>query len=593
MSKKRPTDAQLANMLSQPHFGQRRAEQPSQDPITATPMIVGIEDIDFYDRNPRRAPNSKYHEIKASIAAGEMDQPLTITRRPGAPRYMVFKGGNTRLRALKELYAETGDERFRRIHCLFQPWTRESDALLGHLKENDLRGDLVFIDRALAVRDLQAILEEELEEKISPRRLSELLKAQGYTIGRTIIEWFNYTVDVLFQAIPTALQSGMGRPQIERIKSLDRAFGQCWQSLDLGGGDMAQGVFLEVLSRHDAELLDLDAIRRDLETELSVSADIDVQRASLLFGAAIDGHDLTKAPSAKIGTGQDPEALVDDNEGTESYTTTTAVTEKTTNRNTRDGGEVPSDPRMAGGGVGGQSHAEKTGAGDSAETPPAPVAGVPNPPPAEDVQERPAVGRYQDAENPGIVSDPVPAEPTADDLPVLRERAWALARGICVMARLGSDIIHPIPSGVGYLIGPNSYEAIAEAEQQLGPEHINHLRHLWWMLAGISEQFMPGNRAAEYLPDGWRGRPLEEGIAVAREGNEPEFPAWHMTAMDLFGTDQEPRAEAMWQEMPPASINFHGALLWPRMSDYARRSLFVLLDVYCAIHKACNGKVWG
>ena len=576
MSKKRPSDAQLAEMLTTPHFGQRRPETPPEDPITATPMVVEIDAIDFYDRNPRRSPNDKYHEIKASMAAGEMDQPLTITRRVGAQRYMVFKGGNTRLRALKELYSETGEERFHRIHCLFQPWTRESDALLGHLKENDLRGDLIFIDRALAVRELRELISNEIDEDLSLRRFETVLKERGYRIGKTLLGWFDYAVDVLYQTIPVALQAGMGRPQIERIKTLDRAFGQCWLSLELGADNMAQDVFVEVMSRHDAEQLDLDAIRRDLETELTVSADIDLQRASLLFGAALDGRPMTESPKDSDEKSSLSPAGATTITGTslqEDYPSGSATRSTSEDGHTEDASAVTNDA-------------------GSRETGPSPVKETAAQTPAKEAQKRPAVGAYQDATNPAIVNDPVPTNPTLDDLPVLRERAWALARGVTVMARLGPDIVHPIPSGVGYLVGPNSYEVIAQAEQQLGADHINHLRYLWWTLAGISEQFMPDNRAAEYLPDHWRNRPLEEGIAVACKGGEPDFPTWHMAAKKLFGTGQEPRAEAMWQDIPPASINFLGALLWPRMSDYAKRALFVLIDVYCAIRTASNGKVW-
>ncbi|WP_201345078.1 ParB family protein [Thiohalobacter sp. COW1] len=576
MSKKRPSDAQLAEMLTTPHFGQRRPETPPEDPITATPMVVEIDAIDFYDRNPRRSPNDKYHEIKASMAAGEMDQPLTITRRVGAQRYMVFKGGNTRLRALKELYSETGEERFHRIHCLFQPWTRESDALLGHLKENDLRGDLIFIDRALAVRELRELISNEIEEDLSLRRFETVLKERGYRIGKTLLGWFDYAVDVLYQTIPVALQAGMGRPQIERIKTLDRAFGQCWLSLGLGADNMAQDVFVEVMSRHDAEQLDLDAIRRDLETELTVSADIDLQRASLLFGAALDGRPMTESPKDSDEKSSLSPAGATTITGTplqEDYPSGSATRSTSEDGHTEDASAVTNDAV-------------------SRETGPSPVIETAAQTPAKETQKRPAVGAYQDATNPAIVNDPVPTNPTLDDLPVLRERAWALARGVTVMARLGPDIVHPIPSGVGYLVGPNSYEVIAQAEQQLGADHINHLRYLWWTLAGISEQFMPDNRAAEYLPDHWRNRPLEEGIAVACKGGEPDFPTWHMAAKKLFGTGQEPRAEAMWQDIPPASINFLGALLWPRMSDYAKRALFVLIDVYCAIRTASDGKVW-
>jgi hypothetical protein len=66
-----------------------------------------------------------------------------------------------------------------------------------------------------------------------------------------------------------------------------------------------------------------------------------------------------------------------------------------------------------------------------------------------------------------------------------------------------------------------------------------------------------------------------------------------MSAMEMFGTDQESKAEAMWQEIPPAAINWHGALLWPRMDEYAWQSLAKLIDVYRAVHKASSEKVWG
>jgi ParB family protein of integrating conjugative element (PFGI_1 class) len=595
MNKRRPTDDQLAEMLIQPHFGQPRGEIRSMDPITTTPMILEIDRIDFYDRNPRRSPNDKFHEIKSSMAASEMDQPLTITRRPGAPNYMVFKGGNTRLKAVKELYSETGEERFYRIHCLFQPWTKESDALLGHLKENDLRGDLTFLDRALAIREMRLLLEEEIGDTFSQRKLSEVLKDRGYSVSHTLIQWFDYVVDHMHQAIPTTLKAGAGRPLIERIKTLDRTFSKCWQSLELGADNMAQDVFIEVLSRHDAEQLDLDAIRRDLETELSVTADLDLQRVSLLFGAALDGRHPNESSTVTVSERHDSKwsgnddnpSLPPDNaikSGQKDAQESNGHT-KQTSQSTGNDDESESQAKTP---------ATKTATGDD-RRPTETNLTTPSPQPSEETSTEVSitVGRYKDATNPVIFEDPIPLKPTQGDLPILRERAWALARGIAVMARLGPEIIHSIPTGIGYLIGPAPYEIIAQAEQQLGPQHINHLRHLWWVLAGISEQFMPGNSAIEHLPDDWRNRPMEEGIAIGRDGHEPDFMKWHMGAMELFGTDQEPRAEAMWQEMPPAAINWHGALLWPRMDEYAWRSLAKLIDVYRAVRRASNDKVWG
>ena len=68
-------------------------------------MVVSVDQIDSYDRNPRKAPNEKFEELKESIGLNGLRQPLVITRRPGAARYMPKHGGNTRLVILKELLA--------------------------------------------------------------------------------------------------------------------------------------------------------------------------------------------------------------------------------------------------------------------------------------------------------------------------------------------------------------------------------------------------------------------------------------------------------------------------------------------------------
>ena len=116
-------------------------------------LRVEITRIKCYERNPRRSKNPEYGRIKASILMSGMDQPLIITRRPGEKHYIVQAGGNTRLQILKELFEVTCEERFFRIDCLFVEWDRESSVLLAHLRENELRGNLTFIDKARAVFD--------------------------------------------------------------------------------------------------------------------------------------------------------------------------------------------------------------------------------------------------------------------------------------------------------------------------------------------------------------------------------------------------------------------------------------------------------
>ena len=214
MSKQRPSAEQLAELIAQPHLGRTREVMASTDPIQPTAMVVEVDEIDVYDHNPRQLANDRYEEIKASIRASGMEQTLTITRRPGAPRYMIAAGGNTRLQAVKALWRETGDERFRCIHCLFRPWQGDTDTLVAHLKENDVRGDLSFIDRARGLTELKALVEAEREQSMSQREFSTYLAEQGYGVSHTVLNSAAYAVRSLEASIPVALGAGMSRAQI-------------------------------------------------------------------------------------------------------------------------------------------------------------------------------------------------------------------------------------------------------------------------------------------------------------------------------------------------------------------------------------------
>ena len=161
-------------------------------------VIIDVADIKPYAYNPRRGENPEYDRIKASILAEGMDQPLIVTQRPGESDYTLHAGGNTRLRIYKALYQETGAERFRTVTCVYRPWTRETDVLLAHLRENDLRGDLSFIDKALAVRDAKRLLQQEQGPGIiTQTELADVLRERGYALSQGLISQMEYSTERL------------------------------------------------------------------------------------------------------------------------------------------------------------------------------------------------------------------------------------------------------------------------------------------------------------------------------------------------------------------------------------------------------------
>ena len=232
-------------------------------------VYLDVARIKPYEHNPRRAPNSEFERIKASIRVDGLGQPLVVTQRPSESDYLVHAGGNTRLRILKELFAETDDPRFGTVACVVRPWTREADVLLAHLKENDLRGELTFLDKALAVADAKQLLEEDGTPELTQARLAEVLTRAGYGLSQGLISQMAYVVQRLRPLLPQTLESGIGRPQVARIRALDRAARALWLERPVDTEAEYDQVFEVLCRRYDTPDWDIANLRRALEAEIA------------------------------------------------------------------------------------------------------------------------------------------------------------------------------------------------------------------------------------------------------------------------------------------------------------------------------------
>jgi ParB family protein of integrating conjugative element (PFGI_1 class) len=258
----------VRGLLLEGHFA-RSGELPHSDPLAITQMLLEVERIQPYERNPRTGQNPRYAEIKASVRAlGGLNNPLTVTRRPGEDDYRVEAGGNTRLQVLKELWAETADERFRCIHCLFVPWRSESHVLGAHLIENELRGDLMFIEKAKAIRDLQAQLEQETGAPLSRSALQRALGEIGYSVSRRQLIRYHYALERLEPLIPRALQAGLGRQQVDQLRDLETAY-QTFSAAGLNDPAAFDRWFRGALSELDCETLEVNQVRTALDASFA------------------------------------------------------------------------------------------------------------------------------------------------------------------------------------------------------------------------------------------------------------------------------------------------------------------------------------
>ncbi len=230
MTKKQGSEHSIESMLNAGHFGKADKPTASVDPVQPTKIQITLDEIKTYDHNPRQADNPVFQEIKESIRKTiDPKSILHVTRRPGENQYMICAGGNTRLQAIQELWAETEDERFYRFDVIYQPWESEVRVLADHLIENDLRANLTFIDQALALRRLREELENERGEKLSLRKFENGLKGLGFAKSNALLSRMDYTIDILFPLIPNILRSGLGGNQIVRLRKLHKAYEDHWQ----------------------------------------------------------------------------------------------------------------------------------------------------------------------------------------------------------------------------------------------------------------------------------------------------------------------------------------------------------------------------
>jgi len=443
--------------------------QPLEASAASAHLVVDISKIKPYERNPRHGINPEYDRIKDSIRSNGLDQPFVITQRPGAEDYIVHAGGNTRLLILKELFAETGDARFSRIQCVFRPWCRESHVLLAHLRENDLRGSLTFIDKARAVLDAKQLLSQELGVKeISQTQLETELRNAGYRIHQGLISRMAYTVERLLPLIPQALEAGMGKHHVGRIRSLEKAARNLWQRYCAGDDSAFDDVLAALCRRYDGLDWDTDVLQSAIETEIAEETETSIQTIRVALDAKIKGREMVIPAFIPIKEPPQPEKRGND-----------------------DGDPVTIE------GLDGNEEGEP-GLTEASEAPACPVDAPIQP------QDHPDDATADVSES---LIDAGPSKPT--DLKSLRGRAWTLAARLAQRNGIGELVVPLSGKGLGYVLSDVPDHALAD---QLDEDALAQICLLWWQLAACAEMtFAPIASIVPTLPaDSVLRRALED-----------------------------------------------------------------------------------
>ncbi len=505
-----------------------------------TTMRLEITRIKAYDRNPRHSENPEYDRIKASIRTEGLDQPLVVTCRPGEVDYIVGAGGNTRLQILQALYQETGDARFYWVDCLFKPWHHESDVLLAHLRENDLRGGLCFIDKARAVFEAKQLLEAEMDiEMLSQRQLETILRERGYSVSHGLISQMGYAVHTLLQAIPQALQSALGRPQIERIRALDRAARGIWKNRNLGDDESFEAVFATLCKRYDGPEWDLELLRAAIETEIAEALEVSIHaiRVELdahLFGSDIDIPTSDGKQFTDSATKEDASSKGSAKKANDVADIQTVGNSRDDNATAKAKGEVPAVQRPL---HVGSPNASEDDSEDALNT------AIESPAHSTETPVTPSITLSQRG-------------PT--DLKSLRARAWTLAARLAQRNGI-NELIAPLSGkGLGFILRDVPDASLAD---QLDADTLGQVSMLWWHLAACSEMTVA---------------PLDAVVATLSDASILRQALENQDAGLLFNS--------VWTLDPGHT----GYRLWRQLGEQDWQDLLNLMDTYRHIHRVAE-----
>ncbi|MDN5869223.1 MAG: ParB N-terminal domain-containing protein [Nitrococcus sp.] len=484
-------------------------------------MTLDVARINPYEHDPRRVPNVEYHRIKDSIRVDGLTQPLVVTQRPGEAHYIVHAGGNTRLRILKELFEETGEKRFAAIPCVIRPWTREADVLLAHLKENDLRAELTFLDKARAVADAKRFLEEAAGESFTQAQLAEALRRCGYALSQGLISQMAYAVERLHPALSQALEGGLGRPQVAKIRSLDRAARTIWLKRTVATQEEYDQAFETLCRRYDTPEWDIANLRRALEAEIAERADINIHAVSLEIEARLSGREFEPPAREAIAQVDSPieESTEPGQEGSAGNTQASPVPSVGTGSPAADAGRLVAEATT------GAGHQEPVGDQE---------------PENDSAGEKPLVSIGSRAQA---------------DVKSLRARLWVLASRLAQRNGLG-DLVHPLSGhGLGFVLHDVPDPALIE---QLDEDALAQVSMVWWHLAACAELTVA---------------PLEALL--------PCLPEESVLRRALVDQDAGLLFASVWT-LDPGHMGYR---LWCRLDDRDWQDLLGLMDTYRALRR--------
>lgn len=177
-TKKLTTEEQIADQIRNVVQLKQRPYESLAYRAHGEEKLIRVEDVIPYEKNPRIHKNEEYESIKQSIRERGLESRLFVCKRPGSDRWVLTKGGSTRLKILQELALELPD-RFEEVMFVAVQHPGEAEMVAGHMVENISRGEMCFWDIAHGLKTLREQLVKDAGKELSNQAFLDKLSAMG------------------------------------------------------------------------------------------------------------------------------------------------------------------------------------------------------------------------------------------------------------------------------------------------------------------------------------------------------------------------------------------------------------------------------
>ena len=158
---------------------------------------INLDELVEYEQNIRTGVNPRYAELKESIRVQGITNQLSVTKHPITGKFIPFAGGNTRIRILKELFAETGDIKYKNLDVVVMPFTDHLSLLINHFAENELRGDVSFWEKAKGILMVKSELQADHDRFVTATDVQKVAKAKGLDFSLRVLQLYLFATDKL------------------------------------------------------------------------------------------------------------------------------------------------------------------------------------------------------------------------------------------------------------------------------------------------------------------------------------------------------------------------------------------------------------